>query len=253
MPKLGDIVSLPVPSGQVVYGQYVYEHSEWGSLLRFPKATYPAPLEVPSTLFAVANHDHYFFAWTALRSLLKHGRLITSAGDAPLVGFTLPLFRVGLTATTWPDRHAGEELSDAELDALPTITAYMELSLIEAVADAAGAPIPPEVGESWYEAEVAGRGGRSGFHVSSESDSQVILIKVPHDQLTDEVRAVVDDAVAIAEEAGADVDGKEFGPNGLTVFVYADDVETILQCLSDALARSGTDARDVSLSVAPAD
>jgi hypothetical protein len=255
-PRLGDIFSLQVPNGQVVYGQYVYEHSEppsWGSLLRFPKATYPASLDVPSTLFEVANHGHYFFAWTALRGLLKHGRSITSAGNAPLLGFNLPLFRVGLTGTTWPDRHAGEKMSDAQLDALPNITAYMELSLIEAVAEAAGMTVPPEVGESWYEAEVASRGGRSVPPVSSASDTQVILIKVPHDQLTDEVRAVVADAVAIAEEAGADVDGEEFGPNGLTVFVYADDVEAILQCLSGALTRSGAHARDVSLSVVPAD
>jgi hypothetical protein len=253
-PKLGDIVLLPVPGGHVVYGQYVYEHSEYGSLLRFQKVVYPDAVDHPGALFEQEGDD-YFFAWTALRSLFAHGRLITPAGHAPLVGFSLPLFQVGFTRTTWPDRRAGERMSEAQVDALPRITPYMELSLIEAVAQAAGVAIPPEVGATWYEAESARRrGGRSVVPAaSSGAHSQVILITVPHDQLTGEVRARVDDAVAIAEEAGANVDGEEFGPDGLTVFVYTDDVEATLQCLSGALTRSGSHAKDISVSVAPAD
>lgn len=138
-------------------------------------------------------------------------------------------------------------MTEEEVESLPRITGYLELSLIEAVSEAAGVPIAPEVGDDWYRnlpIETAGR-------AATNRPDKVILIKVDP-RHSDEVRAGVERALAVAEQEGANIDGEEYGTAGLTVFVYASDVPRIYKLLCDEMGKAGLLRKGVSISIEPA-
>jgi hypothetical protein len=234
VPRLGDIYEFRAPSA-FFYGQYVYEdtsESHFGSVLRFPREAWEASIAEPASLFTADRA--YFLAWAPIAAFLKkEASLARRVGHRALEpNFRLPLFRIGYGNQTFPDREAGAQMSDVELDQLPSVTAYMELSLLKAVANAAGRDWSLDALENWLtDLRRDQVPPATATQPSLLSGSRTgITIRFEHSIGVEDkaLRDVVERVITSATMVGANFDGEEVDKNGWTYYLYTDDVQGTL-------------------------